>query len=53
MSDKPAIGLMPWRIHREKRLDDIQQTILRHFQTNQKVPLKWLKERNKLLKELV
>jgi len=46
---KPPIGLTPKFIHDEKRLNEVQGAIVRYYNAGLTIPIKWVKEYNKLI----
>jgi len=50
--EKPPLGIMPRRNHREQRLRDIDLAIVRYLEANRMLPAAWLRERDELLLDL-
>ena len=49
---KPPLGIMPYQIWLEQRLEDLKRCILGHMQDDFPVEKYWVDEYNKLIKEL-
>lgn len=52
MSNKPPIGLIPERFHKEERVVEVAEAIIRYLENYIEVPVIWIDEYNKLIKEL-
>lgn len=50
--EKPPVGIAPWRIADELRLNDIVQAIIRFRKANRPIPKEWYEERNEILQRL-
>ena len=48
---KPPLGLIPQKIRDEQRVDEIKAAVYRHMDASYPIPLKWIKEYNKLTKK--
>lgn len=49
-SQRPPLGLMPRKIHQDNRFRDVADAINRYCNTGLKIPVKWVKEYNDLIK---
>jgi len=50
-SSRPPIGLMPKKLHQEKRFYDVCSAIARHYSAGFKIPIEWVEEYNELLEQ--
>jgi hypothetical protein len=47
---KPPLGLIPKWIREKERLDEVQEAILRYYNSGLEIPIKWVIEYNELIK---
>ena len=52
MYKKPEIGIVPERIWKAKRAEDLKATIIRYVSNNMITPAEWITEYNKLITDL-
>ena len=50
--EKPPLGIIPEKLWKEQRLEDINNAIKRYIDANVTIQRQWIEERNKLLLEL-
>lgn len=50
--DKPPIGVIPQKLHDEKRFSEVRDGILSYVEKNYSVPLQWVSEYNELLNKI-
>jgi hypothetical protein len=48
ITERPPIGVMPLRIHREERLRDLREAIIRYECANKPIPPEWIAEKQTL-----
>jgi len=47
---KPLIGLIPKSIRQRERLNEIREAIVRYYDAEMEIPIKWVEEYNELIK---
>jgi hypothetical protein len=47
---KPPIGLIPKWVRERERLNEIREAIVRYYDSEMEIPVKWIKEYNELIK---
>ena len=47
---RPPIGLKPKWLHDEQRLKDVRDAIVRYYNADMPIPIKWIEEYNELIK---
>ena len=47
---KPPIGLIPKRVRERERLNEIREAIVRYYDAEMEMPIKWIEEYNELIK---
>ena len=50
--DKPPVGIMPERIWKLHRLEDLKKTIYRYIEANEPPLVEWYIELDKLIREV-
>jgi hypothetical protein len=51
--NRPPLGVMPEKIWKSKRMQDLYDAILRYMQAGYPIPEEWVKEYNKLHEEVI
>ena len=49
---KPLSGLLPEKLHTERRFAEVCGAITKYCNSNQKIPIGWVKEYNQLIEKL-
>lgn len=47
---KPPIGLIPKWVRERERLNEIREAIVRYYDAEMEIPIKWVEEYNELIK---
>lgn len=51
--EKPPLGLTPLHIHRNQRLNEINEAIARYLDANMIIPKEWLNERESIISFII
>ena len=49
---KPPIGVMPKKLYKQQRMDDLKGAIDRYKEANKPIPIEWVTEYNQLVYEM-
>jgi phage gp29-like protein len=50
-SSKPPLGLLPMKLHNDKRIEDITEAVVRYFEFGMAIPKEWIEEYNDLIEK--
>ena len=48
INEKPPLGIMPRRLHDERRRIELRKAIIRYLDTYKEIPIEWVEEFNEI-----
>lgn len=49
---KPPLGVIPKKIWKKQRLEELRGAVERYLEANQRIPIEWIEEYNQLLDDI-